>query len=49
LEGSAKGASPFAGTLLGGLLSGDLEEYGEESSGDGHHPVGVPFTGNSER
>ena len=28
LEGSGKGASLFAGALLGGLLSGDPEGYG---------------------
>jgi len=36
LEGSRKGASFFAGALLGGLLSGDPEGYGEEGSGDRH-------------
>jgi hypothetical protein len=41
LEGSGKGASIFAGALLGKLLSGDPEGYGEEGSGDGHHPMGV--------
>jgi len=49
LEGSGKGASLLAGALLGKLLSGDPEGYGEEGSGDGHHPVGGPFTGTSER
>jgi len=38
LEGSGKGASFFVGALLGGLLSGDLEGYGEEGSGDEHVP-----------
>ena len=28
-----------------GLLSGDLERYGEEGSGDGHHPMGVHSPG----
>ena len=28
------------GALLGGLLSGDPEGYGEEGSGDGHHSMG---------
>jgi len=37
------------GALLRGLLSGDPEGYGEEVSGDGYHPMGDPFTGNSER
>jgi len=49
LEGSGKGASLFAGALLGGLLSGDPEGYGEEGSGEGHHPMGGPFARNSER
>ena len=40
LEGSRKRASLFAGALLGGLLPGDPEGYGEEGSGDGHHPMG---------
>ena len=29
------------GALFGELLSGDSEGYGEEGSGDGHHPMGV--------
>jgi len=41
LEGSVKGTSLSVGDLLGWLLSGDLEGYGEEGSGDGHHPMGV--------
>ena len=49
LEGSGKGASLSVGALLGGLLSGDPEGYGEEGSGDRHYPMGGPFTGNSER
>ena len=36
LEGSGKGASFFAGALLGGIFSEDPEGYGEEDSGDGH-------------
>jgi hypothetical protein len=40
--GSGKGASFFAGALLGGLLSEDPEGYGEEGSGDGH--VRLPGT-----
>jgi len=40
LVGSGKEASLSVGALLGELLSGDLEGYGEESSGDGHHPMG---------
>jgi hypothetical protein len=47
MEGSRKGASLFAGALLGGLHSGDEEGYWEEGSGDGHHPMGGPVTGNS--
>jgi hypothetical protein len=47
--GSGTVPSLFAGALLGGLLSGNLEGHGEEGSGDGHHPRGGPFTGNSER
>jgi len=43
LEGFGKGASVFAGALLGRLLSRDPEGYGEEGSGDGHHPMGDPF------
>jgi len=43
LEGIGKGASLFAGALLGGLLSGDPEGYGEEGSGDGHNPMRGPF------
>ena len=39
LEGSAKGASLSVGALLGELLSGDSEGYGEEGSGDGHHSM----------
>jgi len=49
LEGSRKGASLFVGALLGELLSGDPEGYGEEGSGNGHYPMGGPFTRNSER
>jgi len=41
LEGSRKGASLSVGALLGELLSGDLEGYGEEGSSDAHHPMGV--------
>jgi len=41
LEGSGKGASLSVGVLLGELLSGDLEGYGKEGSGNGHHPMGV--------
>ena len=41
LEGSGKGTSLFAGALLGGLLSGDPEGYGEEGSGDRHYPIRV--------
>jgi len=41
LEGSTKEASLSVGALLGELLSGDLEGYGEEGSGDGHNPRGV--------
>jgi len=37
LEGSGKGASVFAGALLGGLISGDPEGHGEEGLGDRHH------------
>ena len=29
----------------GGLLSGDPKGYGEEGSGDGHHPTGVHSPG----
>jgi len=36
LEGSGKGASFSVGALSGGLLSGDLEGYGEDGSGDRH-------------
>jgi hypothetical protein len=36
LEGSGKGASFFVGAVLEGLLSGDLEGYGEDGSGDEH-------------
>jgi len=39
-EGSGKGASLFAGALLGnlegGFLPGDPEEYVKKGSGDGH-------------
>jgi len=41
LEGSGRGASLSVGTLLGEFLSGDSGAYGEEGSGDGHHPMGV--------
>jgi len=33
LEGSGKGTSFFAGALLGGLLSRDLEGYGRRDQG----------------
>jgi len=33
LEGSRKGASLFAGALLGGLLSGDPEGHGRRAQG----------------
>jgi len=40
-----------AGTLLGGLLSGDPEGHGEEGSGDEHHypwgPIGELNRGSS--
>jgi len=46
MEGSRKGASLFAGALLGrGLLSGDPEGHGEEGSGDGHHSLWGPHWG----
>jgi len=35
--GSGRGASLLAGTLLGGLFSGDPEGYGEEGPEDGYH------------
>jgi hypothetical protein len=38
LKGFGKRVSPFAEALLEWRLSG----------GDGHHPMGSPFTGNSE-
>ena len=41
LESSGMGASLSVGALLGELLSGDLEGYGEEGSGEGHHRMGV--------
>jgi len=41
LEGSGRGASFSAGALLGdregASFSEDLEGYGEDGSGDGHH------------
>ena len=33
-------ASLSVGALLGELLSGDSEGYGEEGSGEGHHSMG---------
>jgi hypothetical protein len=33
------------GPLLRCLRSGDSEGYGEEGSGDGHHPMGFHYTG----
>ena len=45
LEGSGKAASLSVGALLGGLLSGDPDRYGEEGSGDRHHPMGVQSPG----
>ena len=48
MEGYVKRASLFAGALLGELLSGEPEGHGEEGSGEGHHPMGGPFTGTSD-
>ena len=45
LEGSEKGASLFAGALLGGLLFGDPEGHGEEGSRDEHHSPWGPRWG----
>ena len=33
------------GALLGRFLSGDVEGYGEEGSGDGHYPMGFHSLG----
>jgi len=40
-----KGSISLCGSSVGGLLSGDPERYGEEGSGDGHHPMGVHSLG----
>ena len=49
LERSEKGTSLSEGALLRCLLFGDPEGYRNEGSGDGHYPMGFPFTGNCEK
>ena len=48
-EGSGKGASLFAGALLGGLFSVEVEGHGEQGSGDGHHSLWGPCEGSGNR
>jgi len=49
LEGFRKGASLFVGALLGGgSFVGIGKDIGRRAQGVGHHPMGGPFTGNSE-
>jgi hypothetical protein len=38
--GLRKGSLSLCGNSVRKLVSGDLEGYGEEGSGDGHHPMG---------